>query len=172
MTFYVYELVDPRTDSVFYVGKGKCGRIDAHEKEARSGAQTPKCQAIRDIEADGHSIIKRKVRWFSDEQDAYDFEASHIHGLGWDTLTNIAPGGGVARGSITRAKDAENARACAEVLNRTRNGQIGKLLVARQVLDLLPILAEYREKLRDIAERRGWDWADRHTAPFGVRMVA
>ena len=35
MSYYVYELIDPRDDRVFYVGKGKKGRIDQHEAEAR-----------------------------------------------------------------------------------------------------------------------------------------
>ena len=33
MSYYVYELIDPRDDRVFYVGKGKKGRIDQHEAE-------------------------------------------------------------------------------------------------------------------------------------------
>lgn len=169
--YYVYELADPRTGEVFYVGKGKGWRINQHEKEARSGAETPKCRLIRDIEADGHAIIKRKIKWFADEQDAYDFEADHIQSIGWGKLTNLALGGGFARGLITRAQDAEEARACAELVNRTKDGQIGSILVAGQVLDLLPILAAYKDKLRDIAVRRGVDWVNRHTTPVGVQLV-
>jgi hypothetical protein len=34
MKYYVYELVDPRTSRVFYVGKGRGKRMHAHEREA------------------------------------------------------------------------------------------------------------------------------------------
>jgi hypothetical protein len=30
LKFYVYALIDPRTDRVFYIGKGKGSRIYAH----------------------------------------------------------------------------------------------------------------------------------------------
>lgn len=35
--FYVYELIDPRTDWVFYVGKGQGRRAWQHEQAVRRG---------------------------------------------------------------------------------------------------------------------------------------
>lgn len=35
--FYAYFLIDPRTDAIFYVGKGKGNRMSSHAKEAVSG---------------------------------------------------------------------------------------------------------------------------------------
>ena len=32
--FYVYALVDPKTDEIFYVGKGCANRVFNHEKES------------------------------------------------------------------------------------------------------------------------------------------
>ena len=32
--FYVYGLIDPRTNQLFYIGKGKDNRVFEHEKES------------------------------------------------------------------------------------------------------------------------------------------
>ena len=97
MTYYVYELIDPRCDLPFYVGKGKKNRIDAHEKEALDGKISNKCDFIRELWAEGLKVKKRKVEFFDDEREAYEFEAAHIAEIGLHNLTNIDPGGGSAR---------------------------------------------------------------------------
>ncbi len=89
--FYVYELIDPRDDSVFYVGKGCGDRIDQHEKETRNGVSSKKCNKIRRIINSGLAIGKRKVAYFRDEQDAYEFEDRLIREYGKDALTNVLP---------------------------------------------------------------------------------
>lgn len=93
MKFYVYELIDPRDDKPFYVGKGKGARIDRHETEARSGRQSRKCQRIRDIEAEGLKIIKRKVSHHECEVEAFSAEAELIAFYGSKRLTNVLAGG-------------------------------------------------------------------------------
>jgi hypothetical protein len=91
--WYVYELIDPRSGEVFYVGKGKGNRIDEHEKEAQSGYPSYKCNKIRSIWEDGHEIIKQKVAEFWDEDAAYEHEEERIVSIGLDNLTNITGGG-------------------------------------------------------------------------------
>lgn len=91
--YYVYELIDPRTNLPFYVGKGKGKRIDQHEKEAKKGVEHPKCDVINDIKAHGLQVGKRIVAWFNQEHDAYNFEEKHINDIGLDNLTNIVKGG-------------------------------------------------------------------------------
>lgn len=91
--FYVYELIDPRDDKPFYVGKGKGNRIDQHEAEARKGRQSRKCDRIREIEADGMRIIKRKVSSHKEELDAFRAEEELIALYGHKALTNIMSGG-------------------------------------------------------------------------------
>lgn len=85
--WYVYELADA-DGNVFYVGKGKGNRIDAHEHEARSGKQSHKCNKIRSIWENGGSVEKRKVAFFCDEQQAYIHEADRIAEYGLENLTN------------------------------------------------------------------------------------
>lgn len=55
--FYVYELRDPRNGLPFYVGKGKGDRINAHEREARKGVSSPKCERIKEIWAAGLQAV-------------------------------------------------------------------------------------------------------------------
>jgi uncharacterized protein len=40
--YYVYLLVDPQTDRVFYVGKGTGGRCFSHVREARTTVRDSK----------------------------------------------------------------------------------------------------------------------------------
>ena len=166
--YYVYTLIDPRDGSVFYIGKGAGNRIHAHEREAKAGRQSRKCERIRDIEAAGLQITKRKVKHFADEQDAYDFEAEMIDGYRLDRLCNIVPGGGTARGTPTIYADRQVVNAVAGFVNRTRNGAIKALLVAGQRMDLVPILEHYRLTVGEIVSRRGFDWVNAVSKRYSV----
>lgn len=91
--WYVYELLDSRDNSVFYVGKGRGNRINDHEKEALKGVCSKKCNKINSIIKSGNSIIKNKVASFWCEQAAYDYETDLISFYGLKNLTNIMAGG-------------------------------------------------------------------------------
>lgn len=86
--WYVYELFDPESGDVFYVGKGSGKRIDAHEIEAASGVDTHKCRKIRSILSNHGKIGKRKVALFCDEKQSYIHEANRIAEYGLSNLTN------------------------------------------------------------------------------------
>lgn len=169
--YYVYELIDPRTGAVFYVGKGSRGRIHQHEVEARKGKQSRKCDLIREIEEAGLKLIKRKVRSFGSEAQAYRVETELIDQYGRDNLTNIQPGGGSPRNARTAEDDRELVSATAELINRSRNGSIHRLLVAGKPFDLLPILNGWKEQVAEVIEARGLNWANRIAKRFGVRFV-
>lgn len=171
VAYYVYELIDPRTGVVFYVGKGKGSRIDAHEIEARKGRLSRKCDWIREIEAEGLAVLKSKVKTFSDEQDAYDFEADLVDKYGLHSLANIIPGGGLARSGPTLFLDRIHTRAAAEIINRTKDGQITRVFVAGQPLDLLPIIEEYKRRVTTIIHRRGEQWVNAISERFGVEFI-
>lgn len=85
--FYVYELVDPRDGAVFYVGKGKGRRLDAHESEARRGVASAKCSRIREIWQARKQVIRREIARFRLEAHAYEFEAQRI--ALYSGLTNV-----------------------------------------------------------------------------------
>lgn len=167
MSYYVYELIDPRNDGVFYVGKGKNDRISAHEKEARAGRVSRKCSLIREIEVEGFAIQKRVVKRFAKEQDAYDFEADLIDRYGLSNLTNVIPGGGAASNFPTMSGDRQKIRLFAEYANRTRNGAV-VLFIRGQRFDFISILEEYKKQTAVIANRRGIDWVNSVASAFSV----
>ena len=91
--WYVYQLIDPTTMAVFYIGKGKGDRINDHEADSSRGVCSKKCNKIRALRDVGFEIIKQKIAFFWDEQAAYDFETDCIESTGLENLTNILPGG-------------------------------------------------------------------------------
>lgn len=86
--YYVYLLIDPRNNSIFYVGKGKGNRLFEHAKgvlkESEFSTLSPKIELIKEIIEEGHKVDYRIVRWNLDNQDkAFEIESILI-----DLLTN------------------------------------------------------------------------------------
>lgn len=102
--FYVYELIDPRDGSVFYVGKGKDRRAWAHEAHVmRKGCDhSAKEQRIAAILGDGLRVQHHIVQHFDDERAALDMEADLIDRHGIENLTNKARRGALSAGSLKR----------------------------------------------------------------------
>jgi hypothetical protein len=71
--WYVYALIDPRNNRLFYIGKGKDSRVFAHAADAIDGdAETEKLALIREIHAAGHSVETLILRHaISSEKQAY-----------------------------------------------------------------------------------------------------
>ena len=92
--YYVYVLVDPRDDKVFYVGKGKGRRAYAHVMECRRGLikNQNKYFRIQDIIRSGRSVAHFCVADGLPELDAYRLERDLIAGIGRANLTNYSPG--------------------------------------------------------------------------------
>jgi len=91
--YYVYKLIDPRSDEVFYIGKGCGSRIKQHEKDAKQGIKHPKCDVILDILNAGFEVKHEIVKSFAREEAAYKYEKRLISKHGINKLTNLAPGG-------------------------------------------------------------------------------
>jgi hypothetical protein len=91
--YYVYYLIDPRDNSVFYVGKGTKNRMYYHERHVKSGKEITtshsKFNKIKAILDEGYEVIKTKVFETDDESLAYKIEAEHINKIGIENLTNI-----------------------------------------------------------------------------------
>lgn len=92
--YYVYLLIDPRNDKVFYVGKGKNKRFAAHTREWLSGTiiNAPKFEQIGDIIRSGRSVITKCFESGLSEADAFDLEFKLIETIGWSNLTNLSRG--------------------------------------------------------------------------------
>lgn len=100
--YYVYSLSDPRTDEVFYVGKGQGRRALQHERAVRNGrsdSNFAKNERIRSIVAEGLSVTVQVLETFADEAEAIRAEARHIAatpGL-LNIMSNGAPQSTLAR---------------------------------------------------------------------------
>ena len=95
--FYVYALIDPRNNQVFYIGKGTGNRVFSHEIESGKSQKSEKAklQKIREIEASGQLVKRVIVNWGMTEAEAFAAEASLINLMGFlsaDALTNAVAG--------------------------------------------------------------------------------
>lgn len=88
--YYVYLYVDPRTDRVFYVGKGRGRRVLSHLSDPTVSDKT---ETISGILAAGRAprleILAHGIR---DEESAFRIEAAVIDLLGLGNLTNQVSG--------------------------------------------------------------------------------
>lgn len=95
--YYVYALIDPRSNDVFYIGKGTGNRVFSHEAESEKASLTEKAkiQKIKDIEKSGLFVKRIMVNWGLTEQEAFAAEASLINLynlISGNQLTNIVAG--------------------------------------------------------------------------------
>lgn len=72
--YYVYELIDPFNNEVFYVGKGTSDRLLKHN----SLENTEKGKRIKNIESKGGQHIKLVIGRYDTEQEAIAVEATLI----------------------------------------------------------------------------------------------
>lgn len=86
MGYYVYLLVDPRDNNIFYVGKGEGNRIFTHIEDAVAGhdeVNEEKNYLIREIIKSGNEVALFIVRWGLTEDEAFKIESVLI-----DLFTN------------------------------------------------------------------------------------
>lgn len=92
--YYVYLLIDPRTNKVFYVGKGCGERINHHLLGAleEKTKETEKIKTIRDIQKVGKEVGLTILRHGLTEKEAFEIECAMIDFLGIENLTNLVNG--------------------------------------------------------------------------------
>src|SRR5687767_13411169 len=84
--YYVYAYVSPLDDQIFYVGKGKGGRVLSHLGDS---TETPKVTAIKRIRAAGKQPrIEILAHGLRSAEIALQVEAAVIDALGLPILTN------------------------------------------------------------------------------------
>ena len=94
LEYYVYLLIDPRNNEIFYVGKGKGNRINQHCLGAlnQKTKETDKIKKIRNIQKSGNEVKLEILRHELNEKEAYEVECAAIDLLGKNKLTNIVNG--------------------------------------------------------------------------------
>lgn len=95
--YYVYALIDPRNNQVFYIGKGIGNRVFSHEIESGKSPESEKAKLLRiqDIEEAGHGVKRLIVNWHLTEAEAFAAEATLINLMNYlspNSLTNIVAG--------------------------------------------------------------------------------
>lgn len=83
--FYVYALIDPRNEKVFYIGKGTGNRVFSHEIESGKTPKSEKAKLhkIQEIEKDGFAVKRLIVNWGLSEVEAFSSEATLINLLNY-----------------------------------------------------------------------------------------
>ena len=93
LSYYVYFLIDPDTQQIFYIGKGIGNRVFAHANDAISNASpNEKLDTIRAIHAAGQAVKHIIHRHGLTEKEAFEVEAALIEYVGLDKLTNQVHG--------------------------------------------------------------------------------
>ena len=91
--YYVYELIDPRTNITFYIGKGKNNRMYVHENYVKKGklpnGNKKLFEKIKEIKDLGLNIVYDKILETDDEGLAYKYENQIINEIGIENLCNV-----------------------------------------------------------------------------------
>lgn len=95
--FYVYALIDPRSNQIFYIGKGTGNRVFSHEAESGKSPKSEKAklQRIQEIEGAGYDVKRLIVNWGLAEAEAFASEATLINLVNYmspEVLTNAVAG--------------------------------------------------------------------------------
>ena len=97
--YYVYALVDPRDNRIFYIGKGKGNRIFQHVETAIiDTTHDLKLDIIRSIKSEGKEVVHYIIRHNLEEREAFLVESTLIDMLTYSKfnhkslLTNLISG--------------------------------------------------------------------------------
>ncbi|WP_311514794.1 LEM-3-like GIY-YIG domain-containing protein [Oligella urethralis] len=92
--FYVYFLIDPTNQQIFYIGKGKNNRVRQHAVAARKGRidNAEKHKRIIAIQEQGGDVIESIFCNCENESQAFIIEREMIEKLAAHGLTNIKGG--------------------------------------------------------------------------------
>jgi hypothetical protein len=96
---YVYALIDPRTNEIFYVGKGIGNRAFSHLRQELG--ESRKQERIKEIRDANEEPVVDVLRYGLNEAHALEVEAAVIDALGFENLTNDVRGHGIERGRLS-----------------------------------------------------------------------
>ncbi len=171
--YYVYELIDPESVKVFYVGKGSGARINSHERDARHGIPGPRFDYIRTLWAKNLEPKKKIVERFSIEKDAFRAERTLIAHYGLDNLTNIGSGQSDNPMNKEWKTDRDMFRALFKICVKSNGFNVPQTMVYCRQRFRMPheFIDSCRKEFIRIIELRGVDWAAAVTgAKFSIQI--
>lgn len=109
---YVYLLVDPRDNQVFYVGKGSNDRVNDHIADALAGKDECNPGKIAKINEIGAENVRQVVlRWGMTDKEALCVESAMIDfcrsGLKTGPLTNLVSGHGASSNGMLTLEELD-----------------------------------------------------------------
>jgi hypothetical protein len=120
LKFYVYRLVDPRSNRTFYVGKGQDNRVFQHIREEIEAndedLMSLKLETIKDIKNNGANVEFIIHRHGMDEVTAFNVEAALIDA--YDDLANMQSGHYAHQFGMKTAQEIEELYSYEEALIR------------------------------------------------------
>lgn len=100
---YVYVYIDPRTDTVFYVGKGVGDRVLSHLNDAEDSEKVRRIRELRELKLEPKiEILKHGL---GNNAEALLVESTAIDLLGLNALTNLVKGHGASENGRAALSD-------------------------------------------------------------------
>jgi hypothetical protein len=91
LKYYVYVLIDPRDNKIFYVGKGNANRVFSHINESIENPKgIEKLETIRAIKSDEQEVKYYIIRHGLDEKEAFLIESVLIDFLTFKDFSEVS----------------------------------------------------------------------------------
>lgn len=118
LKFYVYALIDPRDNKIFYIGKGNTNRVFSHINEAIiNPRETEKLETIRAIKNTNQKVKHFIIRHALEENEAILVESVLIDFLTFKDFAEIAKITNIASGHYSFNRGIKTVEECEVLYN-------------------------------------------------------
>ena len=174
LAYYVYALVDPRDNRIFYIGKGCGNRVFQHAKDSlNENDQSLKLDIIRDILREGKQVCLYILRHNLTEETAYVVESVLIDLLTYskfnttNLLANVVAGHHQWDEGIKNTDEINSLYNCMKI--EVNPGDTLLLVSLNKSFDQSKANGVYRRP--DIYEATRKYWQIRKNAPQEIKYV-
>ena len=115
---YVYALIDPRNNKIFYVGKGQGNRVFSHVNGAvESPKETDKLKTIREIKRQNKEVRHFIIRHGLDEHEAFLVESVLIDFFTFRDFSEVAKITNISAGHHSFDRGIKTVKECEALYN-------------------------------------------------------